>query len=89
VKRGRVLKVFGWFPSAHRGPVGADTDATTIVEVYDAATAQVLGMAFLTGPEPPDLGGPPSAGAVYMDLRRLGKPVPLKLAGARMLGRPA
>jgi hypothetical protein len=68
-----VLKVYGSFPHAHRGPAGANTDSTTIIEVYDTATDSPVEVTYLTGPEPADLAGSTSKGD-YIDLRDLGAP---------------
>lgn len=73
-----VLKVFGSFPAAHRGAPGANTDATTIVAVYDTTTDAVVDYTYYTGPEPADLpGAQASTRAEYADLRTLGTPVAL------------
>lgn len=73
-----VLKVFGSFPNAHRGAPGANTDATTIVVVYDTTLATTVESAYFRGPEPADLSGAAaSPRADYVDLRSLGTPVAL------------
>ena len=75
-----VVKVFGTFPDAHRGPIGPSTDATTIIEVFDITTGMTVETTFMTGPESADLPGAPAAATpVYADLRQLGTPVALKL----------
>ena len=77
-----VVKVFGSCPNAHRGPVGADTDATAITVAYDLESGVALTTTFETGLEPPDLPGAPNASAnlvPLIDLRRLGTPQTLRL----------
>ena len=83
-----VVKVFGSFPDAHRGPVGANTDATAITVAYDLASSVALTTMYESGSEPPDLPGAPKASAnlvTLVDLRRLGTPQELQ---SEVLRRP-
>lgn len=73
-----IVKVFGTFPQAHRGPEGANTDATTIVAVFDEAVGRTVEVTYFAGPVSHDLA--PNVDAttpVYADLLALGTPVSL------------
>jgi hypothetical protein len=73
-----ILKVFGEFPSAHRGPSNTNTDATMIVVVYDEKLSSNVEVTYLRAPLTPDLSASASPSeSIFADLRQLGTPRPI------------
>jgi hypothetical protein len=75
-----VVEVDGWFPAAHRGPLGADTDATSIVIAYDETLLMRLDEAYVRDPS---ITGPSAGPGLTLDtfryLTRFGVPVALNV----------
>jgi hypothetical protein len=77
-----VIKVFGTFHAiSHGGPAGVNTDATTIVIVYDERLGTNVEATYFSEPASPDVpgSGATADGRVSYDLRLLGTPQTLKV----------
>ena len=75
-----VVKIFGTFQAAHRGLPGVNTDATTILVVYNERLQQNVEVTYFSSPLTQDISATAakSSKPIVVDLRQLGSPETLE-----------